>query len=61
MLNKNELDEQLFTEKLTSLLEEIHTFTPADLTRKLSELTLLSADRADMNVQIRTLNDHRHK
>ena len=61
MTNEYGLDINYFKGKLKLVLRDIDRYTPAELFRELSQLSLTSADQADMNVQVKILNDHRHK
>jgi len=61
MTNEYGLDINYFKGKLKLVLRDIDRYTPAELFRELSRLSLTSADQADMNVQVKILNDHRHK
>ena len=61
MTNEYGLDVNYFKGKLKLVLRDIDRYTPTELFRELSQLSLTSADQADMNVQVKILNDHRHK
>jgi hypothetical protein len=61
MKNEYGLDVSYFEGKLNLVLRDIDRYTPGELFRELSRLSLTAADQADMNVEVKTLNDHRHK
>lgn len=50
-----------FKRKLTIVLRDIEQYTAAELFRELSRMSLTAADQADMNVEVKILNEHRHK
>jgi len=61
MKNEYGLDVSYFEGKLNLVVRDISRYTPAELFRELSRLSLTAADQADMTVEVKTINDHRHK
>ena len=61
MTNEYGLDVSYFKGKLKLIVRDIDQYTPAELFRELSRLSLTAADQCDMSVEIKVLNEHRHK
>jgi hypothetical protein len=60
MTNEYGLDVNYFKGKLKLIVRDLDRYTPAELFRELSRLSLTASDQADMNVEVKILNDHRH-
>ena len=61
MANEFGLDVNYFKSKLKLIVRDLDRYTPAELFRELSGLSLTAADQGDMNVEVKILNNHRHK
>ena len=61
MTNEYGLDVSYFKGKLKLIVRDLDRYTPAELFRELSQLSLTAASQDDMNVEVKILNNHRHK